>query len=43
MYNAFVEMGRDPFFVEDDAMIEYLEKYARENSPYVGDEYADGT
>ena len=33
MVNALGEMGRDPFFPEDDEMIEYLEKYV-ENSPY---------
>lgn len=27
MCNALGEMGRDPFFPEDDAMIEYLEEY----------------
>lgn len=27
MVNALGEMGRDPFFPEDDAMIEYLEAY----------------
>ena len=34
MYNAFAEMGRDPFFPEDDEMIEYLENYTKKNSPY---------
>lgn len=33
MVNALGEMKRDPFFPEDDEMIEYLEKYV-ENSPY---------
>lgn len=33
MVNALGTMGRDPFFPEDDEMIEYLEKYV-ENSPY---------
>lgn len=33
MMNALGEMKRDPFFPEDDEMIEYLEHYV-ENSPY---------
>lgn len=33
MMNALGEMKRDPFFPEDDEMIEYLENYV-ENSPY---------
>ena len=33
MVNALGEMKRDPFFPEDDEMIDYLEKYV-ENSPY---------
>lgn len=35
MVNALGEMGKDPFFPEDDEMIEYLEKYARLHSPYI--------
>ena len=26
--------GRDPFFPEDDEMIEFIEKYVKENSPF---------
>ena len=36
MYNIFSEMaadGRDPFFPEEDEMIERIEAYCR-NSPY---------
>ena len=32
--NAFGELGRDPFFKEDGEMIEFLEKWAKNNSPY---------
>ena len=35
MVNALGEMGRDPFFPEDDEMIEYIEKFVEANSPYV--------
>ena len=34
MVNALGEMKRDPFFPEDDEMIEYLENYVKKNSPY---------
>ena len=36
MMNALGEMKRDPFFPEDDEMIEYLENYVENNSPYRG-------
>ena len=35
MVNALGEMGCDPFFPEDDEMIEYIEKFVEANSPYV--------
>lgn len=34
MVNALSEMGRDPFFPEEEEMIAYLEEYASRNSPY---------
>lgn len=34
MVNALGEMPKDPFFPEDDEMIEYIEKYTENNSPY---------
>lgn len=34
MFNAINEMGRDPFYMEDDKMIEYLEEYCEKYSPY---------
>lgn len=34
MFNAISEMGRDPFYLEDDKMIEYLENYTKTNSPF---------
>ena len=34
MVNALGEMKRDPFFPEDDEMIEYLENYVKNHSPY---------
>ena len=33
MVNALGEMGKDPFFPEDDEMIQYIERYVAE-SPY---------
>ena len=33
MVNALSEMGHDPFFPEDDEMIEYIENYVAKN-PY---------
>lgn len=35
MVNALGEMDVDPFFPEDDKMIEYLEKYTATHSPYI--------
>ena len=32
MVNALSEMGRDPFFPEDDEMIDYIENYVAKNS-----------
>lgn len=32
--NAFGGLGKDPFFPEDDKMIEFIEKWAKNNSPY---------
>lgn len=34
MVNALGGMGIDPFFPEDDKMIEYIEEYVKKNSPY---------
>ena len=34
MFNAINEMGRDPFYMRDDKMIEYLEEYCEKYSPY---------
>lgn len=34
MVNCLGEMDRDPFFPEEDEMIEYIEKWCRVNSPY---------
>ena len=34
MVNAFNFMNRDPFFPEDDEMIQFIEEYVSENSPY---------
>lgn len=32
--NALGEMGKDPFFPEDDEMIEYLERYTKKSTPF---------
>lgn len=32
--NAFGDLGKDPFFPEDDEMIGFIEKWAQNNSPY---------
>ena len=32
--NALGEMQRDPFFPEEDEMIEYIEGYVKKYSPY---------
>lgn len=37
MVNALGEMKKDPFFPEDDEMIQYLENYAKSNSPFYVD------
>lgn len=29
MYNLFDSLGKDPFFIEDDQMIDYIESYLR--------------
>ena len=34
MVNALGEMDIDPFFPEDDKMIEYIENYVKKHSPY---------
>ena len=34
MCNALSEIGKDPFFPEDDEMIEFLEDYVKKHSPY---------
>ena len=34
IFNAFSEMKMDPFYKEDDDMLEYLENYIKKNSPY---------
>lgn len=34
MFNALSEIGKDPFYVEDDKMIKYLEDYCKKHSPY---------
>lgn len=34
IFNAFSEMKMDPFYKEDDDMLEYLENYVKKNSPY---------
>lgn len=34
MVNALGEMGRDPFFPEEDEMIEFIENYVKKHSPY---------
>ena len=34
MCNALNDMGKDPFFPEDDEMIDFLEKYVDAHSPY---------
>ena len=39
MMNALGEMaskGRDPFFPEEDEMIEFIENYVMKNSPFFG-------
>lgn len=38
IFNAISELGKDPFYVEDDKMIEYLEDYLKKNSPYYRNE-----
>lgn len=34
MVNALGEMNRDPFFPEDDEMIQHIENYVATHSPY---------
>ena len=34
IFNAFSEMKMDPFYKEDEDMLEYLENYVKKNSPY---------
>ena len=34
IFNAFSEMNMDPFYKEDEDMLEYLENYVKKNSPY---------
>lgn len=34
MVNVLGEMNRDPFFPEDEEMIEFFENYVKKNSPY---------
>ena len=34
MVNALGEIGRDPFFPEDDEMIKHIEAYVETHSPY---------
>ena len=41
MVNCLGSMSRDPFFPEDDEMIEYIEKYTGANSPYWNGEKAE--
>lgn len=34
MVNCLGAMDRDPFFPEDDEMIEYIEQFTEKNTPY---------
>lgn len=34
MFNVLSEFGRDPFYCEDDQMIDFLENYVMKYSPY---------
>ena len=34
MVNVLGEMERDPFFPEEDEMIEFIENYVKKHSPY---------
>lgn len=34
MMNVFGSMKRDPFFPEDDEMIEHIEQWVAQNTPY---------
>ena len=38
MVNALGELGEDPFFPEDDAMIDFIESYVRSHSAYYAGE-----
>jgi len=39
---AYAHEVRDPWFPEEDEMIEYIEKWAKENSPYRKSEENNG-